>query len=272
MDLAQKMGRKDNDAFHLNESNTAQADDKGTQMRTINIKNKLTEMGVDLSSINMGDFDFIGEYTAKRQRTPDDPNFKKHGAFYRANYERGILIYYLIRLHNVQSVLEIGFGRGFATFCAAKAFYDVGIQGTIMTVDPVFDEKYLQALTQVFPKQYFDPVKFVKGPSQGVVPTLEGNFDLVYIDGDHSYEATKADWENTKDRYNKFLLFDDYHMSSKNDPGIQCSRLIDEIDDPSKELIILDRRMFFDDRQVPDDQVNYGQVLLTKPGTVDVEW
>ena len=64
------------------------------------------------------------------------------------------------------------------------------------------------------------------------------------------------------------MLFDDYHLPTKEDKGIQCSKLINEIDDPSKELIKLDRRMFFDDRQFSDDQVDYGQVLLTKQGVV----
>ena len=105
----------------------------------------------------------------------------------------------------------------------------------------------------------------MQGTSRNILPSLsEQKFDFVYIDGDHSYEETKFDWENTKNLYNKCLLFDDYHLPSKNDPGIQCQKLIDEIVDSSKELIIMDRRIFFDDRQIPDDEIDYGQVLLTK--------
>ena len=241
-------------------------------MKTINIKQKLEAIGVSPESVVMGDFDFIGEFTAKRDRRPDDPNYKKYGAFYRSNYERGILVYHLIRQYNLSSMLEIGFGRGYATFCAARAFHDAGIVGTITTVDPALDEKYLNALSQVLPQDWFKYVKFAKGTSQQVLPTLNEKFDLVYIDGDHSYEGTKHDWEQTKDKWNKFLLFDDYHMASKDDPGIKCSQLIDEIDDPSKELIIMDRRMFFDDRRFTDDMVDYGQVLLTKPGETRDDW
>lgn len=242
-------------------------------MRTINIKQKLEEMDVAVDGIIMGDFDYIGEFTAKRTRGPGDPNYKKAGAFFRANYERGILIYYLIRQFNLTSMLEIGFGRGYATFCAARAFHDAGIAGKITTVDPALDENYVKQLQQVFPKEWFSYITFCKGPSQSVLPKLDEKFDLVYIDGDHSYEATKSDWEMTKDKYEKFLLFDDYHLPSKEDKGtIQCSQLIDQIDDPSKELIILDRRMFFDDRRLTDDQIDYGQVLLTKPGVTKEEW
>lgn len=241
-------------------------------MRTVSIKQKLEEMGVVLDSVVMGDFDIIGEYTAKRDRDPRDPNYKKHGAFYRSNYERGILIYYLIRQHGLSSMLEVGFGRGYSTLCAARAFHDAGIAGRIVTVDPNIDENYLRALHTVLPKDWFKFIEFARGTSQAVLPGLNERFDLVYIDGDHSYAGTRHDWEHTKDRWDKFLLFDDYHLPSKGDPGIQCSRLIDEIDDPSKELIIMDRRLFFDDRRLPDEAIDYGQVLLTKPGATRDDW
>ena len=52
-------------------------------------------------------------------------------------------------------------------------------------------------------------------------------------------------------------------MPSKSQPEIDCARLIDTIDDESKELIIMDRRIFFDDRRIPDEEIDYGQVLLT---------
>lgn len=236
-------------------------------MKTIHIKDKLESMGVVLEGISMGDFDYIGEFTAKRQRGPNDENYNKYGAFYRANYERGILIYYLIRQFNLTSMMEIGFGRGFATFCAARAFHDAGIPGKIVTMDPQMDEKFIQALTQVFPREWFGLVQLRQGPSEQVIPQLEGEmFDLVYIDGDHSFPGVQRDWELIKDKWNKFVLFDDYHLPSKNDPGIQCNQAIDAIDDDSKELIILDRRLFFDDRRFTDEQIDYGQVLLTKAG------
>ncbi len=244
-------------------------------MKTIDIKQKLETMGVSLPSIVMGDFDYIGEYTAKRNRAQNDENYKKYGAFYRSNYERGILIYYLIRTYNMKSMLEIGFGRGYATMCAAKAFWDAGVQGTVTTVDPNIDENYLKSLQQVFPAEMFKSIQFVKGTSADAYPQIEKKYDFVYIDGDHSYEGTKLDWEGCKNRFDKCLLFDDYHMKSKNDPGIQCSKLIDEIIEPEfgcveKELILMDRLMFNDDRNQKDR--DYGQVLLTKEGIGRDDW
>ena len=52
-------------------------------------------------------------------------------------------------------------------------------------------------------------------------------------------------------------------MPSKKVANIECAKVIDEIDGYNKELIIMDRRIFFDDRRIPDDEIDYGQVLIT---------
>lgn len=239
-------------------------------MKKLHIKDKLTEIGVEPNTVVLGDFDYIGEFTAKRQREPTHKLYNSVGAFYRANYERGILIYHLIRKFNLTSMLEIGFGRGYGTMCAAKAFYDSGIDGKIYTIDPQLTEQYAKQLNQVFPNDWFKFINFYKGTSEGVLTSElpQGCYDLVYIDGDHRYDAVKRDWELVKDRWSKFVLFDDYKITN-DDVNIECAKLIDEIDDDSKELIIMDRRMFPDDRLLTDDQIDYGQVLMSKNVTVD---
>ena len=233
-------------------------------MKKILIKDKLEEINFNISSISLGDFDFIGEFTAKKSRDRNHPLFKTAGCFFRPNYERGLLIYSLITKFRLTSLLEIGFGRGYSTFCAAKAFQDAGINGKIVTVDPNLNKDFLEALSQVFPKEWFQMIEFHKATSQDLLPTMTDKYDLIYIDGDHTYDAVKSDWELTKDRYKQFLLFDDYHLPSKTDEGIECAKLIDSIEDDSKELIIMDRRIFFDDRRLPDSEIDYGQVLLSR--------
>tara|TARA_B100001123_G_scaffold437566_2_gene570064 strand:- start:10936 stop:11676 length:741 start_codon:yes stop_codon:yes gene_type:complete len=234
-------------------------------IKKVFIKDKLEEIGFSLDRISLGDFDQIGEMTAKKARDPSKDLYKSVGCFFRPNYERGILLHSLIATFNISSILEIGTGRGYSAICMAKAMADLGIDGNITTVDPNLDEELFQNLARVIPQPWWNKIDFVKGKSQDFLGDTSDNYELIYIDGDHRYDAVLQDWNLSKDRYTKFLLFDDYHLPSKKQLDIDCATVIDEIQDDSKELIIMDRRIFFDDRRLADDEIDYGQVLLTHP-------
>ena len=233
------------------------------KMKQIYIQEKLKEIEFSLEHVALGDFDQIGEFTAKKNRDPQSDLYKNVGCFFRPNYERGILLYALVTTFKISKVLEIGTGRGYATFCMAKAMSDLGIEGKVTTVDPNLNEEFMQNLSKVFPQDWFSKIDFIHGTSEGFLKDTNDSYELIYIDGDHRYDAVLSDWNLTKDRYTKFLLFDDYHLPSKRQKDIECAAVIDEIDDASKQLIIMDRRIFFDDRQFSDDNIDYGQVLLT---------
>lgn len=233
-------------------------------MKRILIHEKLKEFDVNVEDISLGEFDYIGEYTAKKNREESSPLFKKAGMFFRPNYERGILIHYLIKQHNLRNFLEIGFGRGYGSICAARALYENGIreQGAVTTIDPVFNQEHMNMLANIFPQEWLRLINFVRGTSKDMLPKLENKFDLIYVDGNHMAEAVQSDWNMCKDKWNNFLLFDDYHPET-DDASIQCAQVIDNIEDPTKELIIQDRRIFVDDRRLADEDIKYGQVLLT---------
>lgn len=250
-----------------------------SNMKEMFVQEKLSQIDFSLEDIRLGDFDFVGELTAKKNRGRDSELYKTAGCFFRPNYERGILIYALIKKFRIESYMEIGFGRGYSCFCAAMAMADCGIDGKITTIDPALDENFLKSLTAHFPKEWFDKIKFVKNYSQQALADISDDekYDLIYVDGDHTYDAVKKDWEMCKDRFNKFILFDDYHKPTKDSgAGIQCAKLIDEIDYNEKELIIMDRRIFFDDRRVSDEDIDYGQVLMANkdfdPSTYLSDW
>ncbi len=232
-------------------------------MKKMFIQEKLAELGVEVEDIIMGDFDIIGEYTAKKNRDRSHYLYKSRGCFFRPNYERGILMYYLVAKKKIKSALEIGFGRGYSTLCMAKAMCDHNIDGSIVTVDPNFNEEFLKQLHQIFPKEWFTKIEFVKLTSDEYFKkNSDKKFEFIYIDGDHRYEAVKNDWNNSKNVFTKALLFDDYCERSQQD--IECSKLINEIEEYEKQLILMDRRMFFDDRYLSNENIDYGQVLIEK--------
>lgn len=245
-------------------------------MEHIKIQKLLADYDIDLSAVSLGDFDNIGEYTAKKSRDRNSPLYGNTGAFFRPNYERGILIYSLIKRFKLRSFLEIGFGRGYSAICAAKAFHDTGVDGKVTSIDPVFDKEHLETMSQVFPKEWLEKIDLKQGLSQQVLKEMEGPWDFVYIDGDHHAAAVQADWDLTKDKWGSFLLFDDYHLPTKKEANIECAASIDMIDaekfDATKKLVIMDRRIFLDDRRYTDEQIDYGQCLLQKNSLTKEEW
>lgn len=237
-------------------------------MQKVMIQELLKEYEVEMKSLSLGEFDYIGEYTAKKTRDRKSDLFNSVGMFFRPNYERGLLVYSLIKKFKLKSFLEIGFGRGYSAVCAAKAFHDIGVDGKVISIDPNFDKDQLEIMSQVFPKEWLEKIDLKKGLSQDLLRTMDGPWDFVYIDGDHRAEAVRTDWDLVKDKWTSFCLFDDYHLPTKKEANIECSQIIDTIDekefDASKKLVIMDRRVFLDDRRFTDEQIDYGQVLLQK--------
>ena len=228
------------------------------------IKTTLENLGSPIEDVILGNFDFIGEVTAKKQRSPDKKEFKTAGAFFRPNYERGILISALIKKYDIKTYLEIGFGRGYSCMCAAMTMEQLG-RGEVITIDPALEEDNLKKLTEVLPNSWFSRIKFFKSTAdQFFSEEKDINFDMAYIDGDHRYEAVKNDWENVKNYEPKVVLFDDYHLPGKNQKDMEVSSLVDQITDVPKKMIIMDRRIFLDDRGYTDDMIDYGQVLIVR--------
>lgn len=235
--------------------------------RILNIKDKFAELDIPLSEISLGDFDYLAEITAKRMRDPQSELWKKAGAFFKPNLERGVLIYSLIKKYQLSSYLEIGFGRGYSALCAAKAFAELGNDGRVFVIEPQVDDTLMQTLGSVFPNEWTSRIQIARAKSEDALPKMQDHYDLVYVDGDHTMQAVRSDYEGVKNLWNCFLLMDDYHLEPGNDVNIQVNEALDDVElpeDVKSDLLIMDRRIFLDDRQWSDDQVKYGQLLLTR--------
>src|SRR4051812_20065040 len=84
-----------------------------------------------------------------------------------------------------KKLLEIGIGwEGYST-----AMWLENCEAKITCVDKRDWGKKGEAYTELFPDRF----TFIEGRSENVLPTLKGKYDLIFVDGNHSYEGCKQD-------------------------------------------------------------------------------
>ncbi len=235
--------------------------------KNVHIKDKLAEIGAPVETLSLGDFSYIGELTARKMRDPNSELWKTVGSHFSPNLERGLLIYSLIKQYKLDSYLEVGLGRGYSAICAARAFSELGNGGQVLVIEPNLDHNHMEMLSKAFPPDWTQRIQVAQGKSSDILPKLQDSYDILYVDGDHTKDAVRGDWEGVKDKWGCFCLFDDYLLDAGTDPGIQVHEALEDVQLPEgvrSELIVMDRRIFLDDRQWPDERIRYGQLLLTR--------
>ena len=242
---------------------------KTGDIKIVTINKVLEELDIEVGEdIYMGDFDLMGWHLASKVRDRESENYKKHAAVFRPNFERGILVHSLIQKKGLCRILEIGFGRGYATACSIRALYEKGIDGSVTTVDPALTQEKLQSLSRIMSPESLKSVsvKAVNKTSDDYFEELseEEKFDLIFIDGDHRYDAVKKDFENAIKHIDRgYILMDDYHMPTKNDLDIEVANYVDSLgDEVTRRLVLTDRLLFVDDRNSDPESLDYGMVLI----------
>lgn len=244
------------------------------RMRTIDVTQKVANLEVALPSVER--FWKLGDLTALRQASD--------GRFYRANYERGILLYALVARCRPRSVLEFGTGRGYGSMCIAWALEDHSIPGQVYTIDatpsnrsfkwpvnwgdgPKIDQLSRdQVWPEAAPQTWLDRIQQLTGFSGPVMRRWEGpQIDLAFIDAGHGYEAVRHDFysvlSTVADPFG--ILFDDYVIR----PGFGVHTLIDEEVAPhfDTELIYTDRRWAGGER-AHIEHPEYGMIWIQSTG------
>lgn len=93
---------------------------------------------------------------------------------------QGRFLQLLCQLIQPKKVLEIGTFTGFATICMARG---MGSDGLLTTIEA--NEEYEGVIRKYLAKAAVaDRVRLIIGDAKEVIPTLEGGFDLVFIDAD----------------------------------------------------------------------------------------
>jgi predicted O-methyltransferase YrrM len=103
--------------------------------------------------------------------------------------------------HGKKRAVEIGVYEGATTAVLARAIKSGG-GGRLYAVDPFFAGRSgicwseFIARSQVRRSGVTDVVDFVKHLSFDACRRIEGDFDFVFIDGDHSLEGVQRDWSD----------------------------------------------------------------------------
>lgn len=119
-----------------------------------------------------------------------DPYIREYGLWQQPE-EISSLIYFLYE-KNINTFLNIGTFNGSTFHCITNLL--TTIQSSI-SIDPIEHKKIYTNTKSLYIKTTSDFLKNI-------------SFDLVFIDGDHSYETTKNDFENVG-KFAKYCVFHD---------------------------------------------------------------
>lgn len=150
---------------------------------------------------------------------------------------QGLFLQMLSMIKKPRLILEIGTFTGYSAICLAEGLCDDGILYTIDINPETLDiaKRYIQQ------SRFKDRITILEGDAMDIIPTISGNFDLVFIDADKEnypsyYEMIRKKvvsgsmiildnmlWsgkvlEKTKDKRTQVL--DDLNKQIKDDPGV----------------------------------------------------
>lgn len=138
-----------------------------------------------------------------------------------SGHYQGRVLALLSKIVQPKSILEIGTYTGYSALCLAEGIVD---KGTLHTIDS--NEELVD-----FQKKYFDKsayknrIKQYLGNALDIIPTIEGHFDLVFIDADKSNYSNYFNLVIEKMNKGGIILSDNVLWSGK----------VTEIPDPKDE-------------------------------------
>lgn len=124
---------------------------------------------------------------------------------------QGRLLSFLSKLQQPKTILEIGTYTGYSALCLAEG---LSADGKLITIDP--NEE-----TNEVAKRYFDQspynkkIELVQGDATKIIPTLNIELDLVFIDADKHNYGTYFDLVIDKVRKGGLIIADNVLWSGK---------------------------------------------------------
>lgn len=128
-----------------------------------------------------------------------------------SGYTQGRLLAMISRLKKPSTILEIGTFTGYSTLCLAEG---LSSEGKIITID-VDNEVTVIACRYFDKSKYSSRIKLYLGDAKEIVPTLDMEFDLVFIDADKQHYITYLDMVIPKLKADGMILADNVLWSGK---------------------------------------------------------
>jgi predicted O-methyltransferase YrrM len=144
---------------------------------------------------------------------------------------QGKLLYLLARIHGARSILEIGTLGGYSTIWLARALPH---DGRLVTLEA--DRAHAQVAENNLDAAGFGEIVEVRvGPALDTLPSLEGPFDLVFVDADKVNNPSYFDWALRLSRPGTVIVVDNVVRdgaiadASSTDPAIVGTRKMHEL-------------------------------------------
>lgn len=128
-----------------------------------------------------------------------------------SGHQQGLFLELASRMIRPKQILEIGTFTGYSAICLAKGLDEGGLLHTIdinRELEDITSKYYQKSGMSSRIKQYF-------GPAADIIPSITGEFDLVFIDADKQNYALYYDMVFDRVREGGFILVDNVLWSGK---------------------------------------------------------
>lgn len=153
-----------------------------------------------------------------------------------SGHQQGILIQFLSQMIKPEKVLEIGTFTGFATICWAAGLTE---SGTIDTIE--LNDEYNWFHQKYFAESGFgEKIKVHYGNAREIIPQLNSDYDVIFIDADKPAYSTYFDLVIDKVKSGGWIIADNVLWKGK---------VLEENKDKTTEIIdAFNKKVSYDNR------------------------
>jgi caffeoyl-CoA O-methyltransferase len=128
-----------------------------------------------------------------------------------SGHQQGLFLELMSRLMQPRCILEVGTFTGYSALCLAKGLAEGGLLHTIdvnAELEPIVDEFFSRSGRA-------DQLRTYWGPASEIIPSIEGPFDLVFLDADKENYGLYYDLVIDRLRPGGLILADNVLWSGK---------------------------------------------------------